>query len=257
MIPTDPNTEDTQSLREPGLRPVGSFVTTRWTAVISAAGESSPATEEALEWLCRAYWYPLYTYLRRCGSDTADAQDLIQSFFGYLIESRCLGVADPAKGRFRSFLITCLKRFAADRRRKAAAQKRGGGIRLMSLDEEQAVERYAVELGEALSPEEAYDRRWALTLLERAWDCLRQECESSGKLALFEHLKGARDPDVSLPSHEELAARLQTTVSAVKSALFHLRSRYRALLREEVLHTVADPREVDEEIRYLLKVVSG
>lgn len=256
MIPEDPVTDGAPSRPEPE-RPGGSFVTTRWTAVVTAARDSSPATEEALDWLCRAYWYPLYIYLRRCGHDQADAQDLIQSFFGYLIQSRCLAVADPLKGRFRSFLITCLKRFVIDQQRKTQAQKRGGGVRPMSLDDEQAAERYAAEEAEALAPEQAYDRRWALTLLEQAWDRLREECEAAGKLTLFEHLKNSQNPEVVSPSQEELATRLKTTVAAVKSAMFHLRSRYRALLREEVLHTVAGPEEVDEEIRYLLNVVSG
>ncbi len=232
------------------------FPATHWSVVLSAGHPSSPDAQAALERLCRAYWYPLYAYLRRCGHNEAAAQDLIQSFFVSLIERDWVAAADPSKGRFRSFLLVCLKRFVSVQAQKANALKRGGRNVFISLDDHDAAERYAVENVEDLTPEVVFDRRWALTLLEQAWDRLRAECESTGKLPLFEHLKQAQAEDTQPQSHEHLMASLKLTESALKSALFRLRGRYREMLREEVAQTVSDPREVDDEIRYLLKVIS-
>jgi DNA-directed RNA polymerase specialized sigma24 family protein len=233
------------------------FPLTHWSVVLSAGRRSSPDAEAALERLCRTYWYPLYAYLRRAGHDESAAQDLIQSFFAALIEREWVSAADPAKGRFRSFLIVCLKRFVAAQAQKASAWKRGGRDVIVSLDDEKASERYQLESVENLSPEMVFDRRWALTLLERAWDRLRAECDAAGKRPLFEHLRAVQAGEAQVPSQEQLARSMDLTESALKSALFRLRARSREILREEVAQTVSDPREVDDEIRYLGQVVSS
>lgn len=240
---------------EGGTR-TGVFATTQWSLVVSAGHGSQPGARAALEELCRLYWYPLYAFLRRVGHRDVDAEDLIQGFFASLIEQDWLATADPAKGRFRSFLLVCLKRFVGGEARKAAAQKRGGRRVILSLDDENAAQRYATEMAEGLAPDEVYDRRWALTLLEQAWDRLREECQAAGKLPLFEHLRAAQDGGTETPAYEAPAAALNLTESALKSALFRLRARYREVLRQEVAQTVSDPREVDDEIRHLLQVLS-
>lgn len=232
------------------------FATTQWGMVLSAGHDSAPDARSALEQLCGSYWYPLYAFLRRSGHAAADAEDLIQGFFESLIERDWLAAADPAKGRFRSFLLVCLKRFVGGEVRKVQAQKRGGRSLLISLDDENAAGRYALENADELAPDEVYDRRWALTVLEQAWDRLRTECESTGKLELFALLRPASGNAAPAPSQKEVASRLGLTESAVKSALFRLRARYRELLREEVGRTVRDPGDVDAEIRHLLAVVS-
>ena len=242
---------------EPSSRPPGLFATTHWSVVLAAGQASSPHAEAALERLCRTYWYPLYAYLRRSGHNEADAQDLVQSFFASLIERDWVAAADRAKGRFRSFILVCLKRFVSVEAQKANALKRGGRHVVISLDDQDAAERYTLESVEGLAPEVVFDRRWAITLLEQAWDRLRAECEVAGKLPLFEHLRAVQAEETHAQSYEQLAASLMLTESALKSALFRLRARYREILREEVGQTVSDPRDVDEEIRYLLKVVSN
>ena len=252
--------EDASHDRTPPRQPTEGhplqFRTTQWSLVLSAGHDSTPGAQAALEQLCRTYWYPLYAFLRRSGHQDTDAEDLIQSFFAKLIEQDWLATADPAKGRFRSFLLICLKRFVGGEARKAAAQKRGGRSVIVSLDDADGAQRYATEMAEGLAPDEVYDRRWALTLLEQAWDRLREECQATGRLPLFEHLRAAQDGGTEEPSCAALAASLNLTESALKSALFRLRARYRELLRQEVAQTVSDPTEVDDEIRHLLEVLS-
>lgn len=247
---------DRTQLRQPTEVHPLQFRTTQWSLVLSAAHDDTPGAQTALEQLCRTYWYPLYAFLRRSGHQAADAEDLLQSFFASLIERDWLVTADPARGRFRSFLLVCLKRFVGGEARKAAAQKRGGRSVILSLDDGNAAQRYAAEQTEGLAPDEVYDRRWALTLLEQAWDRLREECHATGKLPLFEHLRAAQDEGPDAPSNTTLAASLKLTESALKSALFRLRTRYREVLRQEVAQTVSHPREVDDEIRHLLQILS-
>lgn len=249
-MPGNENSED-------GIVAKPSFPTTHWSVVLDAGHHSSPDAPTALERLCRAYWYPLYAYLRRCGHSEQDAQDLVQSFFASLIERNWVDAADPAKGRFRSFLLICLKRFVSTRKQRENAQKRGGMNVVISLDDEDAARRYAMERVEDLAPEMVFDRRWALTLLEKAWDELRVECEATGKRALFDQLRSVQADETQQASQGELAIRLGMSESALKSALFRLRSRYREILRQEVAHTVDDPADLDDEIRYLLKAVSA
>lgn len=232
------------------------FLPTHWSMVLSAGHRSSPGAQSAREELCRSYWYPLYAYLRRSGHNGTDAEDLIQSFFARLLEHDWLATADPAKGRFRTFLLVCLKRFVADELEKARALKRGGGGLFVSLDDAAAAERYAAEQRNELPPESLFDRRWALTLMEQAWDQLRAECELTGRLPLFERWQATLGGEPETTRHEVLATSLNLTVPALKSAIFRLRARYRGLLRKAVSQTVRDPREVDDEIRYLLRAVS-
>jgi RNA polymerase sigma factor (sigma-70 family) len=219
--------------------------------VLAAGGATSPTTDTALEQLCRTYWYPLYAYVRRRGYGVADAQDLTQGFFARLLEGRSLEAVDRSKGRFRSFLLAALEHFLAKEWRRAKAQKRGGGRIIFSLDDDTAENRYAAEPAHDLTPERIYERRWALTLLEQALARLRQDCLATGKAELFEHLKGAFLCEKSELSYSAIAAQLGMSEGALKVAAHRLRQRYGELLREEIGQTVADPKEIDEEVRCL------
>jgi RNA polymerase sigma-70 factor (ECF subfamily) len=211
-----------------------------------------------LETLCRNYWYPLYAFVRRQGSNAEDAQDSTQSFFAWLFERKQLRVADAARGKFRSFLLNRLKSFLADDRKKARAQKRGGGHAFFSLDADSAEERYFLEPATDLTPEKIFERRWALTLMEQTVARLRAEYADAGRLGLFERLKSFHSGEgQGDQSYADIAQQLGLTLSAVKSAVYRLRQRHRVLLREEVFRTVSTPAEVDEEIRHLIAVMGG
>jgi RNA polymerase sigma-70 factor (ECF subfamily) len=225
--------------------------------VLTASRQTSPQATEALEKLCRAYWYPLYAYVRRQGYGPNDAQDLTQGFFTRLLQKNYLAQADRQKGRFRSFLLATLKHFLSDERDKAKAQKRGGGQALISLDEQTAENRYRVEPPDVMSAEKLFERRWALTLLEQARARLREEYVAVGKTEFYDELKILETGEKSMVTYAELAVRLGTTESAIKSAVPRLRRRYAELVREEVAHTVNSPSEIDEEIRYLIAVISS
>ncbi len=223
-----------------------------------AAGDSSaPGAREALQKLCRAYWYPLYAFVRRQGYNPHDAQDSTQEFFGWLIEHKQLQVADSERGKFRSFLLTRLKHFLSDERKKARAQKRGGGQELLSLEAQSAEDRYRLEPATDLTPEMIFERRWALAVMEQTVERLRREYVVAGRAELFEELKHFQPGEEAVRSYAEVAARLDLTESAVKSAIYRLRQRHGDLLREEIAQTVATPGEVDEEIRYLIAVMGG
>jgi RNA polymerase sigma factor (sigma-70 family) len=231
------------------------FATTHWSVVLAAGQSTDAQASEALEQLCRAYWYPLYAYVRREGSSAADAQDLTQEFFARLLEKHYLAQVERQKGKFRSFLLAALRHFLADQRDRARAVKRGGGADCLSLDAQSAEERYRLEPVDRMDAGKIFERRWAMTLLDRALIRLRDENIASGKTELFERLKEfvAGESDISCG---EAATQLGLTESAVKSALHRLRQRYRELVREEVAHTVDDPAEIDAELRYLIGVVS-
>jgi RNA polymerase sigma factor (sigma-70 family) len=233
------------------------FATTHWSVVLAAGHSSVPGGREALEKLCRAYWYPLYAFVRRQGGTPHDAQDSIQEFFAWLIERKQLRVVDSERGKFRSFLLATLKHFLSDERKKARAQKRGGGRELLSLDAQSAEDRFGLEPATDLTPEKIFERRWALTVMEQTVARLRQEYAAAGRAELFEELKHFQPGEEAVPSYAEVAVRLGLTESAVKSAIYRLRQRHGDLLREEIAQTVATPAEVDEEIRYLIAVMAG
>lgn len=235
----------------------GIFATTHWSVVLAAGQPDTSQAAAALEQLCRSYWYPIYGYIRRQGHSPDDAQDLTQDFFAHLFGRGFPRGASPERGKFRSFLLTSLRHFLVDHHRQAGALKRGRGQCLISLDEEQAEARLREELGHELTPEKLYEREWAGTLLERARSRLRQEYSAAGKAELYEQLKGFGLAGKSDYSLQEAATGFRTTVSALKSAVHRLRTRYRELVREEVAHTVADPAELEEEARHLITVVSG
>ena len=233
----------------------GLFTTTHWSVVLAAKQGDAPDARTALEKLCRTYWYPLYAYVRREGYNAPDAQDLTQEFFARLLEKDYLAQVEREKGKFRSFLLAALRHFLSDQRDRARAAKRGGGADVLSLDAQEAEERYRLEPVDRMDAEKIFERRWAMTLLEQALTRLRDESIIAGKAELFERLRDfvAGESDISC---SEAAVQLGLTESAVKSILHRLRQRYRALVREEIAHTVADPAEIDEEIRHLIAVIS-
>ncbi len=233
------------------------FTATHWSLILHAQDTSSPLASAALEKLCRAYWYPLYVFVRRQGENEESAKDLTQGFFARLLEKRYLDQVQREKGKFRCFLLASLKHFLGDERDKARAQKRGGGQTLISLDDSTGEERYRLEPVDAMDADKLFERRWALTLLEQARARVREEYLESGKAGLYDHLKPFESGDQNAPSYAQVAVELGLTESAVKSAVFRMRQRYRELVREEVANTVDDPAEVDAEIRHLISVISG
>ncbi len=238
----------------------GSFQSTRWTLVLAAAGQDATPSQshEALSELCRIYWRPVYLFVRRQGHSPADAQDLTQGFFADLIERRSYARADREKGRFRSFLLGALKHFVADERKKERAQKRGGGKVIESFDEAALEEMEAqVSAGPEALPDNSYERAWAVALLRQTAERLATECATTGKSRLYESLKTyvAVDREDAVP-YEEMSDRLSRPIATLRSDLNRLRARYRAILREEVAGTVAGPAEVDDELRYLCRVMA-
>ena len=233
------------------------FATTHWSVVLAAGHRESPQAADALEKLCRTYWYPLYACVRRHGYGPEDAQDLTQEFFARLLAKDYLARADPEGGKFRSFLLTGLKRFLCDEWDKSRRLKRGGGRKVLSFDQGFAEDRYRLEPVEEVTPEVLFERSWAATLLERAAGRLREEYQAAGRAELHEQLTEFQ-LDASQPrAYAEVAAQLGLSQSAVKSAIHRLRQRHLQLVRDEIAQTVADPAEVDGEIRYLLGVIGG
>jgi len=232
------------------------FATTHWSVVLAARPRDSVQAREALETLCRSYWYPLYAFVRRQGHNAADAQDLTQAFFAHLLRKDFLSGVGPEKGRFRSFLLACLKHFLADEWEKAHTAKRGGAEVELDLDLEQAEERYLIEARVEATAESLYERRWALDLLDRALDRLRDEAVASGKGTVFDQLQCCLLGERPTETYAQLGAKLGLSETAVKVTVHRLRQRYRELLREEIANTVTRPDEVEEEMRYLFQVVS-
>jgi RNA polymerase sigma-70 factor (ECF subfamily) len=231
------------------------FATTHWSVVLEAGQHVSNEANLALEILCRTYWYPLYAYVRRKGYDAHVAQDLTQEFFARLLARNYLSVADRNRGKFRSFLLSCLEHFLAREWTKAHAQKRGGGQTLFSLDETDAESRYLLEPAHELTAEKIFDRRWATTLLDHAMARLREECLASQKGELFEKTQNHLSGEKGEASYAELAVALGMSQGAIKVAVHRLRQRYGELVRAEIAQTVANPEEVDEELRYLFAVL--
>jgi RNA polymerase sigma-70 factor (ECF subfamily) len=220
------------------------------------AGQAdSPQANEALERLCRTYWYPLYVYVRRQGNSPEDAQDLTQIFFSHLLEKNCFAKADRDRGKFRTFLLRSLKNFLVNQWKRSGRLKRGGGVEFLSMDANVAEDRYAAEPANTSNPDAAYEQRWAVTLIEQVLNTLRREYTAADKARLFEELKGLIWGDKSTACYAEIAGHLNLTEGTVKVAVHRLRQRFRELLRTEVAHTVARPEDVDDELRHLIAVV--
>jgi DNA-directed RNA polymerase specialized sigma24 family protein len=229
----------------------GRFPTTQWSRVILAGSPDASLAKESLAELCDACWYPLYAYIRCRATDPEQAKDLTQDFFARALEKSLLSEADPARGRFRSFLRKVCSDFLANRRDWEHARKRGGGRPVFSIDADGAEGKYARELADGLTPERLFDRSWALTLLGRVLDQLGQEYDEAGKAATFEALRGALAGDAEAPSYAAAAASLGTTEGAARVAAHRLRRRYGELLRQEIAATLAHSDEIDDEIRDL------
>lgn len=227
------------------------FATTRWSLVAAAADPADPTTRDALAALCAAYWYPVYGYVRRRGHDHHAAQDLTQAFFARLLEKNDLAAADQTRGRFRAFLLAACRHFLLNQHDRESAKKRGGGRHRLALDFADADGRFGREpAAPDDSPERAFDRQWALGLLDRAVTELRREYVESGRAKLFDALKDVLLGGVEV-GYAELATQLGMTEGAVKVAVHRLRQRYRDRLRAAIADTVADPAQVDDEVRDL------
>jgi RNA polymerase sigma factor (sigma-70 family) len=237
------------------LSPRAEFATTHWSVVMAAGDRANPAATEALERLCRTYWYPLYAYVRRRGYEAADAEDFTQEFFARLLAGDYLARANPEKGRFRAFLLSGIKYLLSDERDKARSLKRGGAAPRISFDQADAEQRYRLEPLDTLTPERAFEKTWVATLLDGAGRRLRGEYLAAGKGELYERLNGFCLQGSGQPSYAEEAARLHITESAVKSAIWRLRQRHQEIVREEVAQTLDDAEDMDDEIRYLLQVI--
>ena len=228
------------------------FTTTQWSVVLDAQGES-PSAQEALEKLCRTYWWPLYGFVRRQGYSPEEAQDLTQGFFAMLLERKDFDAVRREKGRLRSYLLASLKNFLAKAHRRAMTVKRGEGRPLVPLEDLLLRERADLEPADMLSADRIYERRWALTLLEQVLARLGEEYQAAGNSALFEQLKQMLSDD--RPSQAKIAQELGITENAVKQAFHRLRLRYRLLLHDEIAQTVAAPGDVEEELRHFIAIL--
>jgi RNA polymerase sigma factor (sigma-70 family) len=232
------------------------FTTTHWSVVLAAQGPS-PAADEALEKLCRTYWRPVYAFLRRQGVGPEEAEDITQGFFTQLLERRKFSAVRKEKGRLRSFLLGALKYFLADEQRRAMAIKRGKGQRLIPLEELRANERIELEPADPVTAEIIYERRWALTVLERVLSRLKDEYQTAGNAALFDLLKQLLPDEPGSPSQADIAAQFGMNENAIRQAFYRFRQRYQSLLREEIAHTVATPGDIEDELRHLIAVIEA
>ena len=232
------------------------FPPTLWSAVIQAGQSSSDHSREALATLCRAYWFPLYAYLRRQGKSPHDAEDLTQGFLLHLMEKETLSRVRREKGKFRAFLLASLQYYLADQRDKQQAQKRGGGATFIELDDHNAEERYLAELVSNLDPARVFDRRWATTILERVLCKLEAEFSTLGRAERFRKLQVFLLGEPKTVSYAEVGKGLGIREGAVKVAVLRLRQRFGELLRAEISNTVTSPAEVDEELRHLFATLS-
>jgi RNA polymerase sigma-70 factor (ECF subfamily) len=233
------------------------FVTTHWSVVVAAGRADTQRAHDALARLCQTYWHPLYAYVRRLGHSPHDAQDLTQEFFARLLAKNYLAGADESRGRFRSFLLASLKHFLANEWHRAHAQKRGGGQIPIPIDLATAETTCHFEPADPSTAEKIYERRWALTLLDRVLRRLREDYAATGRDELFEQLKPTLTEVSRAVRYSEIATRLGTTEGAVKVAVHRLRQRYRELLRAEIAETVSGPEEVDDELRNLFAALAG
>lgn len=231
------------------------FSTTRWSQVLAARDGSDTAARDALETLCQTYWHPLYAFVRRQGYDPDAARDLVQAYFAELLEKHFLGAVDPARGRFRSFLLGSLKHFLSHERDRERALKRGGNARILSLDEGTDAPGLELPASDQLTPEEAFERQWAWTVLERALARVRKAARESQGQAQLEVLEPHLTGDAGRTPYSEVAEQLGLSEGAVRAAVLRLRKRFGRALRAEIAQTVADSADVDDEVRRLLTVV--
>ncbi len=236
-------------------QPAFRFTATHWSLVLAAGGTDAESARPALARLLETYWYPLYAFVRRKGHDPEDACDLTQEFLARLLEGNLLSAADPAKGKFRTFLLAALERFLVDEWRREVRKKRGGGRAPLSLAVFDAEERYRLEPADDLTPERIYERRWAITLLEQALRRLEEECAAAGRDALFAAVKPVLVGEDHLRAYAAISADLKMTEGALKTLVHRLRRRFRTLVRTEIAQTVFDPRDVAEEIQHLFQVL--
>ncbi len=230
------------------------FHTTHWTMVLSARGDLS--TNGALANLCSSYWYPIYAFIRRNGSNPHEAEDLTQEFFARILQRDWLANVHPAGGKFRSFLLACVKNFLSNERDKALAQRRGGGRSPIPLEREDAETRYVIEPPDLTTPEILFERRWVFELLDHTLEALRHEYAQTNRLDWFEELQGFLPGGKEVISRAEMAQKRGISANAVDVAIHRLRQHFGALLRQKVAETVASEAEVDEEIRHLMSVLS-
>jgi RNA polymerase sigma-70 factor (ECF subfamily) len=253
-VPADDEVTSLTGIAETSSGGAVAFATTHWSVVLTAQGEA-PAARAALEKLCRTYWRPIYSFVRRQGSGPEEAEDLTQGFFALLLERRDLDAVRKEKGRLRSYLLTSLKHFLASEQRRSMAAKRGKGQQVIPLEELSVNERIEAEGADRLSADRVYERRWALTLMEQVLRRLRDEYITAGNAALFDSLKQLLPDEPGAPSRAEIAARLGMTENAVRQALHRFRHGYQVLLREEIAHTVAIAGDVEDELRHLIAVL--
>jgi RNA polymerase sigma factor (sigma-70 family) len=242
------------NLSVPAQSEAVAFTTTHWSVVLEAQGES-PAAREALEKLCRTYWRPIFAFVRRQGVPLEDAEDLTQGFFALLLERQDLSTVRKEKGRLRSYLLASVKNFLVDEQRRAMAAKHGKGQWLIPLEDLRDSHRLDVDRSDRLTPDQIYDRRWALTVLEQVLARLREEYRSTGNLRFFEQMKKMLMDEPGRPSQADIASEFEMTENAVKQAYHRFRQRYQLLLREEIANTVAIPSDIEDELRHLIAVV--
>jgi len=250
------NTDSEAGTARPVARD-GVFATTHWSVVLAAGQADTTRAHDALAKLCSSYWYPLYAYVRRRGYSSHDAQDLTQAFFAQLLERQSLEKVDPALGRFRSFLLASMNHFLTNEWKKAGAKKRGGGLQNVSLDWAAAEKRYDLEPADPSSPDKAYEKQWAITLLDRALRALEEEYGRDHRAPLFAALKQTLVGSRESQPYDKLASEFGINEGAVKVAVHRLRKRYRELIRAEIADTVASAGEIDTEMRHLLAVLAG
>lgn len=232
------------------------FATTHWTVVLAAGQRHTPQSDRALEELCRTYWFPLYAYVRRRGKTKEDAEDLTQAFFARFLEKNYLDGLNAERGRFRAFLLASLKHFLANDWDKSRRQKRGGGAAHLSLDWQTADTQFQVASSGA-SPDQEFDREWAVALLAKVIQRLEAECASEGRSPQFKELKIFLSAGKGAVPYADAAIGLRLEESAVRVAVHRLRKRYRLLLREEIVQTLGDPKQVEEEMRALFTAFAG
>jgi RNA polymerase sigma-70 factor (ECF subfamily) len=233
------------------------FTTTRWSVVLSAQQTDTVTSAQALEGLCQTYWYPLYAYVRRQGHSPEEAADLTQGFFTRLLEKDWLAEVDRQRGRFRNFLMASMKHFMSNERAKDRAKKRGGDKRIVSLDIEIAETQYRLEPVEDRSPEQIYERQWALTVLTQVLDSLRADYEQRGRAGQFDTLRSCLVLGSQQQPYADLAQKLDVSEGAVRVMVHRLKQQYRKTLRHHIAQTVATPEEVELEMQHLRTILAG